>query len=223
MHAGKKSNNKQFDTYGAPYGQNDVIGCLLDWDSDTISFSKNGEDLGPAFQIPGQVQGKALFPAVCLKNAELVINFGEQKLQYGPPKKSVALAKAPQEWISSGQGQQSEFYPYACMPCVLFWYAVTPWLMARHLLDLHMMLTMMSVCCSVLSVHPSQHSHHVTLCVIELIGEELANVALHQCCGHLLAGLSTTRVPTHWLFSALLNNERGVHLTTVYKVEKCKR
>lgn len=111
MRAGKKSNNKQFDTYGAPYGQNDVIGCLLDWDSNTISFSKNGEDLGPAFQIPGQVQGKALFPAICLKNAELVINFGEQKLQYGPPKKSVGLAKAPQEWISSGQGQQSEVYP----------------------------------------------------------------------------------------------------------------
>ncbi|KAL0042243.1 hypothetical protein WJX77_007018 [Trebouxia sp. C0004] len=100
---GKKSTNRQFDTYGAPYGQNDVIGCLLDWDTNTISFSKNGGDLGPAFQIPGQVQRKALFPAICLKNAELVVNFGEQKLQYGPPKGFTGLATAPPEWISSGE------------------------------------------------------------------------------------------------------------------------
>ncbi len=112
--AGKKSTNRQFDTYGAPYGQNDVIGCLLDWETNTISFTKNGEDLGPAFQIPGQVQGKALFPAICLKNAELVVNFGEQKLQYGPPKGFAGLAKAPPEWISSGNKSHTKCCFWAC-------------------------------------------------------------------------------------------------------------
>jgi len=112
MCAGKKSTNRQFDTYGAPYGQNDVIGCLLDWDNNTVSFSKNGEDLGPAFQIPGQVQEKALFPAICLKNAELVVNFGEQKLQYEPPKGFTSLATAPPEWISSGNE--------SCTKCCLY-------------------------------------------------------------------------------------------------------
>lgn len=101
-HAGKKSNNRQFDTYGAPYGQNDIVGCLLDWDNSTISFTKNGENLGAAFQIPASLQGQALYPAICLKNAELVVNFGEQGFQHGPPQGFVGLAKAKPEWTSSG-------------------------------------------------------------------------------------------------------------------------
>lgn len=102
-HAGKKSNSRQFDSYGAPYGQNDIIGCLLDCDSGTIAFSKNGEDLGLAFQIPGKLQGTALYPAICLKNAELVVNFGAEGFKCGPPKGFVGLAKAPQEWVQSGE------------------------------------------------------------------------------------------------------------------------
>lgn len=39
---GKKSNNKQFDTYGEPFGLNDKIGCYIDLDNFTIGFSKNG-------------------------------------------------------------------------------------------------------------------------------------------------------------------------------------
>ncbi|KAL3160771.1 hypothetical protein ABBQ38_009184 [Trebouxia sp. C0009 RCD-2024] len=100
---GKKSNSRQFDSYGAPYGQNDIIGCMLDCDSGSIAFSKNGEDLGPAFQIPGKLQGSTLYPAICLKNAELVVNFGEDGFKYGPPKGFVGLAKAPQEWVQSGE------------------------------------------------------------------------------------------------------------------------
>lgn len=102
-HAGKKSNSRQFDSYGAPYGQSDVVGCLLDCDSGTIAFSKNGEDLGLAFQIPGKLQGTALYPAICLKNAELVVNFGEETFKFGPPKGFVGMAKAPQEWVQSGE------------------------------------------------------------------------------------------------------------------------
>jgi ATP-dependent RNA helicase DDX1 len=29
---GKKSNNKQFDDYGGPFGKADIIGCQLDLD-----------------------------------------------------------------------------------------------------------------------------------------------------------------------------------------------
>ena len=67
-----------------------------------IAFTKNGQDLGPAFQIPGPLQGKALYPAICLKNAELVVNFGEQPFQHGPPQGYVGIAKASIEWTSSG-------------------------------------------------------------------------------------------------------------------------
>ncbi|KAJ1451460.1 concanavalin A-like lectin/glucanase domain-containing protein, partial [Pelagophyceae sp. CCMP2097] len=35
--------------YGDRYGCGDVIGCRLDLDAGTLSFSKNGIDLGPAF------------------------------------------------------------------------------------------------------------------------------------------------------------------------------
>ena len=35
---GKKSHDKQFDTYGEPFGLHDVIGCLLDLDAATVSF-----------------------------------------------------------------------------------------------------------------------------------------------------------------------------------------
>ena len=102
LHAGKKSNSRQFNDYGSAYGQNDVIGCVLDLSSNSTSFTKNGENLGTAFQLPNQLQGKALYPAICLKNAELVVNFGEGKFQHGPPQGFVGLAKAPQEWVSSG-------------------------------------------------------------------------------------------------------------------------
>mmetsp|Transcript_3310 Transcript_3310/g.11990 ORF Transcript_3310/g.11990 Transcript_3310/m.11990 type:complete len:215 (-) Transcript_3310:1-645(-) len=47
----KKSHARQFDSYGDPYGKDDVIGCALDCDTGTISFSKNGKALGVAFEL----------------------------------------------------------------------------------------------------------------------------------------------------------------------------
>jgi ATP-dependent RNA helicase DDX1 len=35
---GKKSSGKKFEDYGEPFGLNDVIGCLLDRDANTIGF-----------------------------------------------------------------------------------------------------------------------------------------------------------------------------------------
>lgn len=80
---------------------------MLDSNSGTIAFSKNGEDLGLAFHIPEKLQGTTLYPAICLKNAELVVNFGEDGFKYGPPKGFVGLAKAPQEWVQSGELPQA--------------------------------------------------------------------------------------------------------------------
>lgn len=43
----------------------------------------------PAFlQLPSSLQylqGQALYPAICLKNAELVVNFGSTPFKHGPP------------------------------------------------------------------------------------------------------------------------------------------
>ena len=30
---GKKSNNRQFDTYGEPFTMHDIVGCYLDYDN----------------------------------------------------------------------------------------------------------------------------------------------------------------------------------------------
>lgn len=79
---GKKSNNKQFDNYGEPFGMHDVIGCLLDLDKGEISFTKNGKDLGKAFDLNGQQKSQTFFPAVVLKNAEMSFNFGSTMFKH---------------------------------------------------------------------------------------------------------------------------------------------
>lgn len=50
-----------------------VCRCLLDCDSGSIAFKKNGQDLGVAFQVSNRLQGAALYPTFCLKNAELQV------------------------------------------------------------------------------------------------------------------------------------------------------
>lgn len=45
----------------------------------TISYTKNGEDLGVAFTIPKQdLADKALYPHIAIKNTECQINTGSQ-------------------------------------------------------------------------------------------------------------------------------------------------
>jgi len=84
---GKKSNNKQFDSYGGPFGQADVIGCYLDLDNMEISYTKNGQHLGKAFTINAQQKGSVFFPAVVLKNAEMLFNFGDTPWKFPPQSK----------------------------------------------------------------------------------------------------------------------------------------
>jgi len=72
---GKKSNRRQFDSYGEPFGQGDIIGCLIDRQRNEITFFKNGKDLGVAFQIPNSMNTEPLYAICCLKNAEVAVNF----------------------------------------------------------------------------------------------------------------------------------------------------
>lgn len=93
---GKKSNNKNFDNYGEAFGMSDVIGCYLNLDDMEIKFSKNGQDLGIAFKVPGNFKDGAFFPAVVLKNAEMSFNFGEESFKYPPAGGFNAVSKAPE-------------------------------------------------------------------------------------------------------------------------------
>lgn len=92
---GKKSYNKQFETYGESFTMHDVIGCYLDLDEAKISFSKNGIHLGHAFDIPGYLRKYAFFATSVLKNAEIEFNFGDSAFKNQPMKGYVALSEAP--------------------------------------------------------------------------------------------------------------------------------
>lgn len=58
------------------FTRNDVIRCEIDLDAMSISFAKNGQSLGKAFDIPNNMRHYAFYPAFTMKNAELEVNFG---------------------------------------------------------------------------------------------------------------------------------------------------
>ncbi|XP_011305079.1 ATP-dependent RNA helicase Ddx1 [Fopius arisanus] len=109
---GKKSNSKQFDSYGESFGMHDVIGCLLDLSKGEIRFTKNGVDLGKAFDLNSQQRSQIFFPAVVLKNAEMSFNFGNEPFKHPPPAGFTAVASVPKNCLreneigSSGAGNQ---------------------------------------------------------------------------------------------------------------------
>jgi ATP-dependent RNA helicase DDX1 len=83
---GKRSNANKFEDYGESFGLKDVIGCYLDLPAEgagdaSLSFSKNGQSLGIAFNLPAALlaANPGVFPAVVLKNAEMAFNFGTDK------------------------------------------------------------------------------------------------------------------------------------------------
>jgi heterogeneous nuclear ribonucleoprotein U-like protein 1 len=74
--------NSTFDEYGEKFAKNDIIGAFLDMEGDEISmtFTKNGEDQGDAFQIPKEkLEGRALFPHIMARNVKFEVNFGVNK------------------------------------------------------------------------------------------------------------------------------------------------
>lgn len=91
---GKKSNNRQFDDYGESFHIHDVIGCMLDLIKMEVHFSKNGKSLGLAFRVPDNLRNETFYPAVVLKNAEMVFNFGDTAaLKFPPQDGYVGIAK----------------------------------------------------------------------------------------------------------------------------------
>jgi ATP-dependent RNA helicase DDX1 len=104
---GKKSHARSFEDYGGPYGRGDVVGCSLDCAAGTLAFSRNGAPLGVAYALPAHLRGQALYPAVCLKNAELALNFGAPggpPFAFGPPPGFVGLAAAPRDQTTTPAG-----------------------------------------------------------------------------------------------------------------------
>ncbi|KAM6434758.1 heterogeneous nuclear ribonucleoprotein U-like protein 2 isoform 2-T2 [Liasis olivaceus] len=98
---GLKAENGQFEEFGQPFGENDVIGCFANFESEEVelSFSKNGEDLGVAFQISKELLGdKALLPHVLCKNCAVELNFGQKEEPFFPvPEDYVFIHAVPVE------------------------------------------------------------------------------------------------------------------------------
>lgn len=79
---GKKSTNNEFSDYGKSFSKDDVVGCYLDMSSDNveISYTVNGDNLGPAFTISKEELGdRALFPHILSKNCTFACNFGQEE------------------------------------------------------------------------------------------------------------------------------------------------
>ncbi|KYO17696.1 heterogeneous nuclear ribonucleoprotein U-like protein 2 [Alligator mississippiensis] len=98
---GLKAENGQFEEFGQPFGENDVIGCFANFESDEVelSFSKNGEDLGVAFRISKEaLADRALLPHVLCKNCVVELNFGQKEEPFFPaPEDYVFIHAVPVE------------------------------------------------------------------------------------------------------------------------------
>ncbi|XP_051520303.1 heterogeneous nuclear ribonucleoprotein U-like protein 1 [Myxocyprinus asiaticus] len=86
---GKKSSNCKFDDYGEKFGENDILGCYIDFESSDevdIAFSKNGKSLGSCYRVSREdLAGRALFPHVLVKNCAVEFNFGQREEPFFPP------------------------------------------------------------------------------------------------------------------------------------------
>lgn len=82
---------------GSSSVQGDTVGCLLDHTSNQISYTLNGASMGVAFEVPAQMRGQPLYPAVTLKGAKISTSFGgtRAKFRYGPPAGFTGIADAP--------------------------------------------------------------------------------------------------------------------------------
>jgi len=75
---GSSSNQKR---YGEHWNNGDVIGCVLDLESKSMSFYRNGKDLGVAFNA--FAVGDGLYPAASIQYGQkLSFNFGKEPFKY---------------------------------------------------------------------------------------------------------------------------------------------
>ncbi|XP_008810251.2 E3 ubiquitin-protein ligase RKP isoform X1 [Phoenix dactylifera] len=76
--------NKEPKSYGQSWVVGDVIGCCIDLDADMISFYRNGESLGVAFDgVRKMERGLGYYPAISLSKGECCdLNFGARPFKY---------------------------------------------------------------------------------------------------------------------------------------------
>ncbi|KAL8426667.1 hypothetical protein Efla_005924 [Eimeria flavescens] len=82
---GKKSTNRKFLDYGQPFSDGDVIGVIVDLDALTLAYTKNGQFLGIAYELPQRVRDTGVFPHVYVKNFDFQVNFKEKTKWFAPP------------------------------------------------------------------------------------------------------------------------------------------
>lgn len=88
---GKKSTDRKYFDYGVPFGKGDVIGVVIDLDALTISYTRNGQFLGVAFELPPRVRDTGLFPHVYVKNVDFQVNFKEETKWFAAPGTGLAF------------------------------------------------------------------------------------------------------------------------------------
>lgn len=100
--------NVKPQAYGKPWVAGDVIGCSIDLDTGAITFYRNGESLGVAYDKVRTMQTHlAYFPAVSLSHAERCqLNFGARPFAY-PVQGYQPLHAAPSQ-------QQQRVASYYC-------------------------------------------------------------------------------------------------------------
>ncbi|CAC5401067.1 unnamed protein product [Mytilus coruscus] len=75
--------NKTTQRYGESWTTGDIISCAIDCDEGTVTFYRNGKNMGKAFTNINLGPGYAYFPAVSLAASEnLRANFGATPLRY---------------------------------------------------------------------------------------------------------------------------------------------
>jgi hypothetical protein len=89
--SGAKVNNGSYTSYGASYGNGNVIGVALDLDAGTLVFYKNGVSQGTAFSSLSGTFCAAISDVDSGTNATLITNFGQRAFAYTAPSGFKAL------------------------------------------------------------------------------------------------------------------------------------
>ena len=107
---GNKRIDGTFSSYGATYGNDDVIGVAVNVDDGEVTFYKNGSSQGA---ISYTIIGKTLFPGVADGSSGAAVsfsaNFGQRPFSYTPPTGYVSLCtqNLPDPTIADGSTAMS--------------------------------------------------------------------------------------------------------------------